>query len=335
MSGFDFELYFQFQKAMEQRESDPDESIRLLTKVREDAIERNNFEWRLIADHWRTQVYINWKKDYNTASRLAVEAAVESRQPEYHEFREYICVQNDLLLVYKGIDPVGYADEIKEALDLTINMTTPDMACHFCLNRGLIDYHKYIGEDENAREQCAKFYAMTYQEPHYRIQAYEQMTEFAYDDKTWEDLLSLAQQGALLAGEEEDESSWIDLKSYEMIELYHLGRVDEAQKAHDLIQYRVSTLKMVQGYTYYSLMSAYHEAQGNFDSALSIIDDYLVTLKDTGRPYWQCKAQLERIRLQKLLGQDYETDVTEFKSLTAKLKAPAQFDARLAAIIKD
>lgn len=334
MSGFDFELYFQFQKAMNNRESDPDESIRLLSKIRDEAIEKNNPEWRLIAEHWRTQVYINWKKDYHTASRLAVEAAVESRQPEYQPYREYICVQNDLLLVYKGIDPVGYADEIKEALDLTINMTTPDMACHFCLNRGLIDYHKFVAEDEIAREQCAKFFAMTYEEAHYRIQAYEQMVEFAYQDKAWEDLLSFAQQGASLAGEEKDESSWIDLKSYEMLALYHLGKVEQSQKLHDLIQYKVSTLKMVQGYTYYHLMADYQEIQANLQSALEIIDDYIITLKDTGRPYWECKAQLGRIRLLKALKQDYQSDISQFKILTQKLKAQSQFDKQLFAIIE-
>lgn len=335
MSDFDFELYFQFQKAMDNRESDPDESIRLLTKIRDEAIEKNNPEWRLIAEHWRTQVYINWKKDYNSASRFAVEAAIESRQPEYQPYREYICVQNDLLLVYKGIDPLGYADEIKEALDLTINMTSPDMACHFCLNRGLIDYHKYVGADETAREQCAKFFAMTYQEPHYRVQAYEQMAEFAYEDKIWDDLHSLAEQGTSLAGEQDDESAWIDLKSYEMIALYHLGKIEEAQKAHDLIQYRVNTLKMVQGYTYYRLMADYQEAQGNLQSALQIIDDYISTLKDTGRPYWECKAQLERIRLLKALQQDYQPDVDKFKIFTEKLKAKSQFDSQLSAILTE
>lgn len=333
MSGFDFELYFQFQKAMESRESDPDEAIRMLTKIREQAIERKNYEWRLIADHWQTQVNIAWKKDYNAANRLAVEAAIESRQPQYREFREYICVQNDLLLVYKGIDPVGYAPEIKEALDLTINMTTPDMACHYCLNRGLIDYHRFIGEDKTAREQTAKFFAMTYQEPHYRIQAYEQMALFAYEDQSWEDLLSLAQQGAILAGEQKDEAAWIGLKSYEMIALYHLGKVDEAQKAHDLVNYRVSTLKMVQGHTYFTTMSEYQEVQGNLQAALQIIDDYILTLQNTGRPYWECKATLERIRLLKALGEDYMADVGKFRQIADTLKASSQFDSQVTEII--
>lgn len=333
MSGFDFELFFQYQKAMELRESDPDETIRLLTKIREQAIERKDYEWRLVADHWQTQVYINWKKDYNAANRLAVEAAIESRQKQYREFREYICVQNDLLLVYKGIDPVGYADEIKEAIDLTINMTTPDMPCHYCLNRGLIDYYKFIGNDESAREQTAKFFAMTYQEPHYRIQAYEQMAYFAYQDDSWNDLLSLAQQGATLAGEQEDESAWIGFKSYEMIAFYQLARIDDAQKAHDLVNYRVSTLKMVQGYTYFTLMSKYQEIQSNLHAALQIIDDYILTLQNTGRPYWECKAYLERIRLLKTLGEDYRADVEKFRQIADTLKASSQFDSQLAKII--
>lgn len=334
MANFDFALYFEYQSAMELRESDPDEAIRRLNIVREQAISKQNDEWRLIAEHWRTQVTMNWKKDYLTANRLAVETAIESRQEKYKQYQEYICVQNDLLLVYKGIDPVGYAKEVKEAIDLTMDMTTPDMSCHYCMNRDLVDYYIHTGDDAGAREQGAKFFAMTQHHAHYRVQAYEQLCNFAQQDKGWAELLNMAQAGIQLAGELEDESSWIDLKCHEMLALYYLGKLEQAQKAHDLIQYKVSTLKMIQGYNYYFFTSKYQEELGNLPQAINIIEDYIGTLKDTGRPYWECKAQLELIRLLKLSQKSYQNEIEIFKQITTRLRDSAQFNTHLTKILE-
>ena len=334
MSNFDYTLYFQYQRAMELRESDPDEAIRGLNQLRDEAIERNDHGWRLIAEHWRTQVYINWKKDYITANRLAVETAIEARQDKYKIYQEYICVQNDLLLVYKGIDPVGYAKEIKEAIDLTIGMTTPDISCHYCMNRDLIDYHLHIGEIELAEEQSAKFFAMTENNRHYRIEAYEQLCYFTKQKGEWSDLLQIAQAGAQLAGQAVDESSWITLKCYEMIALQKLGKDEDAEKSYNLIQNKVKTLKMVQGYNYYHLISLYQELQENMPEAVTILQEYIATLENTGRPYWECRAYLELIRLLKLSGKSYENAVAKFKQSAEKLRKPSQFNDQFLDILE-
>lgn len=243
-------------------------------------------------------------------------------------------MQNDLLLVYKGIDPVGYAKEIKDAIDLTIDMTTPDMSCHYCMNRDLVDYHLYLGEVDLAQEQCTKFFAMTENHRHYRIEAYEQLCYFTKQREEWSDLLQIAQAGAQLAGQSNDESSWIALKCYEMIALYQLDKIEQAEKSYNLIQYKVTTLKMVQGYNYYHLTSLYQELQGNLQEAITILQEYIKTLDNTGRPYWECRAYLELIRLLKLSGKSYERAVESFKQVAQKLRKPSQFDGQLIEILE-
>ncbi|GAB5493460.1 MAG: hypothetical protein Phog2KO_36750 [Phototrophicaceae bacterium] len=335
MPDFDFALYFQYQSAMELRESDPDEALRRLNKIRDEAIDKQNDEWRLIAEHWRTQIYMNWKKDFITANRLAVEATVEARQEKYRQYQEYVCVHNDLLLVYKGIDPVGYAKEIKEAIDLTIGLTTPDMSCHYCMHRDIIDHHIHIGEEDIAREKNDEFFAMTQNQPHYRLQSLDHYCYFMFDSQNWSDLRDVTQAGTQLAGELKDESAWIDFKCYEMIALFHLEKPELAQKVHDIVQYRVGTLKMVQGYNYYYLTCIYQELQGNLADAIRIIKEYIQTLKGSGRPYWESKAQLELIRLLKKNQDDYQDAIQEFHQITANLKNTTQFDEKLAIILDD
>lgn len=335
MPDFDFALYFQYQSAMELRESDPDEALRRLNQVRDEAIDKQNDEWRLVAEHWRTQIYMNWKKDFITANRLAVETAVEARQEKYKQYQEYVCVHNDLLLVYKGIDPVGYSKEIKDAIDLTIGLTTPDMSCHFCMLRDIIAYHIHIGEEEIAREKNDQFFALTQNQPHYRLQSLDHFCYFMFNSQSWSDLRDITQAGTQLADELKDESAWIDFKCYEMIALFHLDMLEQAQNAHNIVQYRVGTLKMVQGYNYYYLTCIYQELQGNLSEAIRIIRDYIETLKDSGRPYWESKAQLELIRLLKKTDIAYQNEVDEFYKIASNLKNTTQFDKNLAIILDE
>ncbi|MEO1286513.1 MAG: hypothetical protein AAFV93_01995 [Chloroflexota bacterium] len=334
MSGFDLMMYIKYENAMRFNESDPDETIRRLEDIRQEAIDSENLEWRIIADHWITQTYINWKKDYLAANKQAVASAVEYSKPNYAHFREYICVQNDLMLVYEGIDPVGYADQIKQAIELTIGMTTPDMSCHFCMNREIIDYYRHTGQDGEARDQCAEFFAMTHNQPHYRIQAYEHLAKFAYEDAKWNDLAQLANAGADLATEQEDDSAWIGLKCYQMLALYHLGQQEQAHQLHGQIEYRVKSLKMVQGYDYYHITMVYYEAQGKLDLALKTVSEYISTLENTGRIFWECKARLEHIRLLKLADQSHDDALAQFHNARQQLKAQNQFDEQLANILQ-
>src|SRR5689334_10793262 len=127
MNNNAFPFYLHYNRAMSLRESDPDMAIDMLNEIREEAIKSNSYYWRILSEHWRVQVYISFKRDFVNANRYAVEAAIEARKPEYRNFREFVCVQNNLILVYEGIDPLGYADEIKEAIDFTIDQTHPSM----------------------------------------------------------------------------------------------------------------------------------------------------------------------------------------------------------------
>jgi hypothetical protein len=332
MSNPDYLYYSEFNRAMELRESDPDASIELLSKLREEAIKRGSNYWRLIAEHWRVQVYISFKRDYLNANRLAIEAAVESRKPEYQHYQEYICIQNDLILVYNGIDPIGYAAEIKEAIELTINQTNPNMSCHYCLNHRLADYYLNIGQEQKARDQSAKFFAMTHSQAHYRIQAYEQICYFSRQDEAWADLLEIARQGYKLAADNDDESPWINLKSFELLALQKLEQREAAQSVYNLLKYRTASLKMVQSEDYYANLVAYQEALGNLEAALTVRNEQLETFNQAGRHYWEAMARIDKIRLLRLLGRDYREEKQSVRQIAQKLKSPEMIIARLETI---
>jgi hypothetical protein len=317
-----FPFYAHYNRAMSLRESEPDMAIDILNQIRDEAIKSNQYHWRLLAEHWRVQVYISFKRDFVSASRFAIEAAVESRKPEYRNFREFVCVQNNLILVYEGIDPLGYADEIKEAIDLTIDQTNPQMSCHYCLNHRLMDYHLNNGELYKARDQAAKFFAITHAQLHYRIQAYEKLCYFSREDKAWSDLLELSRRGQEAASKNNDESSFIALKAYETLALQELGMYKEAEDAYQLQKLHAAGLKMVLSDDYFDTLVAYHEAQGKLEAALEIRKIHLEKFENAGRTYWECLARLDEIRLLRLLGRDIQAKSQTLRELAQQLKKP-------------
>jgi hypothetical protein len=331
MSNLGYSFYLEFDKAINLRESEPDLSISILSQMREEAIKQGNLYWRLLAEHWRVQVYIAFKRDYISANRYAVEAAIESRKPEFQRYQEYICIQNDLISVYSGIDPIGYAPEIKEAIELTIDQTNPKMNCHYCLNHRLADYYLNMGDEQKARDQAAKFFAITDSQIHYRIQAYERLCYFSRQDEAWTDLLTIARQGYELATENDDESAWINLKSYELLALQKLGQLEAAQNSYDLLKYRAASLKMVQSEDYYDNLVAYEEERGELETALVLRDKHLDIFQNAGRYYWEALARLDKVRLLKLLGRDYQEESQKVRLLAQKLKFPEKIIALLEA----
>lgn len=102
-----------------------------------------------------------------------------------------------------------------------------------------------------------------------------------------------------------------------------LGR-SKRLKAYELLRYRASTLKMVQGGDYYSLIRKYYEARNELHAALKMQDEYIATLVNSGRYYWECLARIERIRLLKLLERDYDSEVDRVRKLSQNLKSQVQ-----------
>lgn len=329
MNNSNFSYYQQFNKALDLRESDPDMALDLLTEIREEAIKGNSSYWRLLSEHWRVQIYLHYKRNYRDANRFAVETAVEARKPQYQNYQETICIQNDLVLVYSGIDPVGYATEIKEAIDFTIDQTNPNMNCHYCLNHRMIDYYLSMGEKEKARDQTAKYFAITQTQTHYRIQAYIKLCFFSSEDGAWSDVLELSRRGQEAARENDDESSWIELKSYEALALQKLGKHDEAASAYQLMKMRAAGLKMVYADDYYDNSVAYQESCGDLQTALLEREKHLETFRDAGCYYWECLARLDKIRLLRLLEQDANEEITKLEQIAQYLKFPTIIMSRL------
>ena len=116
--------------------------------------------WVLHFDHWRLQVLMHYLLDYRPeVLDLAVRSTLEARKPQYARLPQRICLHEDLIYAYLGVDPLGHADAIRQALDYMRKEVSEDLECRYCvqncrtefaLRRGALD------EAEAARRALAR-----------------------------------------------------------------------------------------------------------------------------------------------------------------------------------
>src|SRR5262249_13539308 len=104
--------------------------------------------WILYYDHWRLVALIHFLRDYRQAVDLGMQNFLEVRKPQYADFPVRIDIYHNLISAYMGIDPDGYADAVRQALDYLNAEITPEskgwylvegVRCEFALELDRLD----------------------------------------------------------------------------------------------------------------------------------------------------------------------------------------------------
>src|SRR5688572_24146096 len=98
------ELYECLQIAFHHGKIEPEQMLSALEEGRALARRLNEPWWELLFDHWRLQCYMNYLLDFRPALELAVRAALEARKPAYATLPQRICIHEDLIDAYLGVD---------------------------------------------------------------------------------------------------------------------------------------------------------------------------------------------------------------------------------------
>src|SRR5437763_4105570 len=191
-------LYEFQQRAFQHGKANPELMLAALEEGRALAQRLGESWWVLLFDHWRLQCYRHYLLDYNRAAELAVRATLEARKPQYEGLPQRVCLHDDLVGAYLGVDPLGHAEAIAKALDFMEGETREDFECRYCLQNRRRAFALARDRLDEAEECSRVQLAMAADDDsfatgeHHAVFAYEGLCEVALRRQDWDSLREFA-----------------------------------------------------------------------------------------------------------------------------------------------
>jgi hypothetical protein len=319
------------QQAFQHGKANPELMLAALEEGRALAQRLDEPWWVLLFDHWRLQCYMHYLLDYRPATELAVRATLEARKPPYAQLPQRICLHDDLINTYLGVDPLGHADAIRKALDFMEREVSEDVECRYCLQNRRRDFALERDRLEEAEECSRQQLAMAEGDfssstgDHHSVFACSGLCEVALRREDWESLREWAEVGEGLARRVQDH---LYLATFLLLQALLARRDGDQKQAASLYRQGLGRRDRVQalpGFFYYDALCAYHEAGGQPDKALQARLQQLSETSGKGRLHDECKCRVKVCRLLAQLGRPVEEGLAAAREAARQLRNPQPF----------
>ena len=134
------------------QQSEPDRAAALFRQCIDGFRVAGDERAELEATHWLLQTLNCFAGRYGEALDVGVRAVVKAKGPQYANFTTRICLHEDLISAYIGVDPEGYETEIRDLLDYMRAEIAPNAQCAFCLRYRSFDLEWWLENFEAASE---------------------------------------------------------------------------------------------------------------------------------------------------------------------------------------
>lgn len=319
------------EEALDYLDTNPDHMLALLNRGQVLAEQLNEPWWALFYEHWKLQALIFRHGDLKTAQDLAVKATIEARKPIYAQLPQRICLHEDLINVYVGIDPNGYAAAIENALAYMAQEITPDLSCTYChqgLRTGFLIKQKKWDE---ARTEGLRYLAMSDGNDHYLASALSQLCRIALAQQGWTNLADWAKEGEKVIQRSDTKKIHLlaEFLAWQALASRQAGQVEAAERLYQAATLQASRLTFPPSRNYYHALSAYHEMGQDLSLALAVRQQELAGLMGKGKTFEEYECRRESCRLLAKMGQSLEPTLAEAQQVARQLKNPEQYLAEL------
>jgi hypothetical protein len=329
------EWYADWRRAMDIDESDPAAAITILDAAIARAANANDLWWKLFLEHWKLQMLLNKKRDFSAALDCAARATLEVRGSQFDAFPQRICLHEDLISSYGGLDPQGYAPLIQNALNYMESQIAPGMECEMCHIALRAEFYRSTGHPEaldlaweyleRAERKNHEFYGAQacLQLCHSLAEiegvgAREQMTE----------ILALGRD--LLVRAKYTEGTHEILMWSALVARWN-GE-PEAPRAYQRAREARARYGAAARPGYYYAGVLFHEADGNLERAIQLLDEELQEIEG-GSEFWrEANRRLKKCELLKEMGLSWHTEGERVRQVAQKLNKPEGIAAKLAAL---
>ncbi len=315
-------------QAYEHRESDPDRALALAADGRRLAEALREPWWALYYDHYRVHALLHFKQDYRDVLDLAVRNTLEVRKPSYGEFPRRLRIHDDLVSAYVGIDPVGYAGPIRQALAYLDGEVPAIGEDRYMLLGGQRQFAVELGDLDRAEWAARKSLDLADgdEDPgmarHFTVFTYAGLAEIAWRRGDWAGLRDAAEAGEEVARQVGHKVELAGLLMWQALVARHEGNEENATRCYRQAVALVARVRMPPDSSYFDAKCAFHERGGQPERALRVRDAELATVGGKGRLAQECRCLLQRCRLQAALGALTDEDVEAAREAARRLREP-------------
>ncbi|GEM_PF-3149675 len=306
------------------RYTNPQATVGMMRQASALAKQAGDLQYGLYVDHWLLQTLINVTGDYDEALDLAVQTAVEARKRTYREQMERVCVHEDLISAYLGIDPIGHAKLIEDAMTYMERETDSSIECYYCLLSLRANFEITFGATEKATHTIRRYYSETQSyDRHHFGSAHVELCSLMALRGDWERMLPYTLNGIEVTGDNvQMQGNVATLWAARALALRKLNREVEALVAFQRAKAKADLMQIPIYRVYYDMMCDFHLEVGEVEAALILREHQLKDVIGKGQPYWEAVFRLAYARLLKQIGRPYAEQVSQIRQLSMKLKKP-------------
>lgn len=327
------EYYAAWRQAMDLDESDPRGAIALLDAIIARTKNSGDAWWELFLEHWKLQILLNKARDFGAALDCAARATVEARKGQFADFPQRVCLHEDLISAYQGLDPKGYAPLIQNALDYMEREIAPGLECESC-HRGLrAEFYRSVSHPD-AVDAAWDYLRIADErdEDFHRAQAYMQLC------------FTLAVQAPQLARQRLTELAGL---AYDTAR-----RAGYSEGLHEILMWQALAARWIGEPTakraflrakeargrygaaakpgYYVAGVHCLEAEGDLEGAVQLLDEELQEMESSGEFWREATRRVKKCELMAEMGLDWSAEAAAAREVAAKLKNPVDIETLLA-----
>jgi hypothetical protein len=316
-------------EAYSYRETDPAKALALFDEGKRLAQRLGESWWVLYYERWHVHALLHFQRDYRHVLDLAVRNTLEARKPLYDNFPQRISIHEDLVSAYIGIDPDGYAEPIRAALDYLEAQAPPSLECRLHLLGLRREFALQRGRLDEAHEAARRSLAVIAERPrhstaeHYAVFVYSGLCVVHFGRGEWAELREAAGLGEEVGRRVGHKLELSEFLLWQALLARRAGDEDRARLLCVRATGQVGRLRMPPDAPYYDALCTYHELGGRPEAALAVRDRELAAIRDQGRLAYEFRCRLKRCRLLARLGRPLGGEVAAARAAAERLRNPA------------
>jgi len=308
-------------QALEVREAEPQRGLTLLEQAHALA-ERVQEPWLImLADHLYLTVLNGASGDYSVALPIVDRTVAMTRTPAGARFPQRICVGEDQIRIWVGIDPLGYAARIESGIATMEAELPEDSYCRSCLASVRTRYAFELGRwDETwaLLEQALTTELLPQELP----ALHTQLCLVAWRRGDWDRLRHWAAEGVASSRTHDLAACLAECIAWQAVLARRDGDEPAAQRLCRSAVLEAKRSLRPLAHEYFDALCAFHEMAREYDRAYQTRGRQLALLQGKEHIWEECRVRIEACRLLALQGRASEGATAAARQAAARLQQP-------------